>query len=144
MSRPRKQERVPLGVHHSKLSVPDGLIPKSHVGRWVNDVDNRIQLALNGGYEFVPATDDSKVGDGYEDGNTDIGGKISKIVGSEKSGAPMRAYLMMIKKEYYKEDQATKQAKVDAIDAAINTPGFEAGQKGLGQNHMYGRVDYKA
>lgn len=144
---PAKRKRkggVPLGVHHSKLSIPDDLIPPNKVGRWVNDVDNRIAMALNGDYEFVTSTKDSHVGDDYRDGNSDIGSKISKVVGSTKSGEPMRAYLMMIDREWYEEDQAKKQEKVDGIDRAIKTPGFGAGQKGLDKSNMYGKIDYKA
>lgn len=136
MGNPRKK-RVPLGVHHSKLSVSEGLIKKDHVGRWVNDTDNRIEMAQRGGYSFVFKTDKSKVGDDHKDGNTDIGSKISKIVGS-KNGEPMRAYLMSIPKKYYEEDQKEKQKKVDDVDRAIKHPRF------LKDSKSYGNVDYKA
>jgi hypothetical protein len=140
----RKKSGGPLGGFNSKLSIPKGLIPKGKVARWVNDVDNRVQMFFDNGYDFVESTADTHVGDGLENGNTDIGTKVSKIVGSTKTNAPMRAYLMMINEAWYKEDQAKKQEKVDSIDSAIKTPGFGADQKGLDKSHSYGKIDYKA
>jgi hypothetical protein len=137
VSSKNRKKRVPLGVHHSKLSVPPELIPDNKVGRWVNDVDNRVEMAQNGGYEFVASTTNAKVGGGHKNENTDIGGRISKIVGS-KNGKPMRAYLMMINRDWYEEDQAKKQEKVDEVDRAIKHPGF------LNRDKTYGNVDYKA
>jgi len=139
----KRKSKGPLGGFNAKLSVSPGTIPQGKIGRWVNDVDNRIQTFLDNDYEFVKAKD-SHIGDGQKNGNTDIGSKISKVVGTTKTNEPMKAYLMMIDKEWYDEDQAKKQTKVDSIDEAIRSPGFGAGSKGLDKGHSYGNIDYKA
>lgn len=138
-----RRKRVPLGTHHQKMSVPEEMIPDTHVARWFNDKDNRIQRAIDAGYEFVKPMEGKKIGDGERDGNTDIGTKVSKIVGENRSGDPMRAYLMMIRKEWYEEDQAKKMERVNAIDEAIGTPGFGAAKKGLDKSKTYGKISYE-
>lgn len=139
-----RKKRVPLGVMTSKLTIPDGLVPNGMVPRVVNDDGNRLQLAIAGGYQFVKPVPGLKWGDSAKDSNSDIGGKMSTVVGQDKSGSPMRGYLMMIRKDYFEEDQAQKQGKVDVIDQAIKTPGFKAGEKGLDNSMAYGSMKYKA
>lgn len=113
-----RKERIPFGVQHSRLTVanPD----PNYVYRWVNDDGRgRIDRATAGGYEFVQADSDQKVGTGSADGNSDVGSRVSRIVGTQEGGAGMRAYLMRIKREWYEQDQKAKQALVDQIDSAI-------------------------
>lgn len=114
----RKQERekqrkvrVPLGVPRSKLSAPQ---IQGYSTRWINDTVGRLQNAEAGGYEFVY----ERELDGQA-GNTDLGDKVSRIVGRNEDGSPLRAFLMKIKETWYREDQRTKQRKVDEIDTAI-------------------------
>lgn len=140
----KRKSQGPLGGFNAKLSIPKGLVPDDKMPRWVNDVDNRLQTFLDNDYEFVQAKEGMKIGDTGTDGNTDIGSKISKVVGTTKTNEPMRAYLMMIDRDWYEEDQAEKQVKVDNIDRAIRSPGFGADTKGLDKNHTYGKIDYKA
>lgn len=111
-----RKKRVPLGVPRAKMTVSD--TPPDKVRRWVNDHPGRIQRAQSGGYEFV--RDDSvSVGDNVEDGNTDMGSRISMVVGKDEAGNPLRAYLMEIDKDLYEEDQQEKLKIVDRIDSAI-------------------------
>ncbi len=126
MARPRKTqgqktsnrcERMPLGTIQQKLTTHD--IPKGKKARWVNDVGDRVQAALNGGYDFLndPKV---KVGDDVEDGNDNIGSShISKSVGTKEDGSAMTAYLMVIDEKLYNQDQAAKQAELDKVDEAI-------------------------
>lgn len=114
----RKQEkenqrkvRVPLGVPRAKLSAPQ---INGYVCRWINDTTGRLQNADDGGYEFVY----EKELDGQA-GNTDLGEKVSRIVGRNEDGSPLRAFLMKIKETWYREDQRAKQRKPDEIEAAI-------------------------
>lgn len=112
-----RKERIPFGVPQSRLTVanPD----PSFVYRWVNDDGRgRIDRALAGGYEFAPSVG-QKVGSGSADGNSDVGSKVSRIVGTQEGGAGMRAYLMRIPRELYDQDQRAKQAQVDEVDKAI-------------------------
>lgn len=108
-------ERVPLGVLHLQMTVDD--IPENKVGRWVNDDGDRLNRAVKGGYDFIK--DRKKVGDGYEDGNEDLGMMTSKVVGSKDSGEPIRAYLMIIDKDLYEQDQQVKLDRIDEVEEAI-------------------------
>lgn len=121
----KRKERVPLGGGKQRLAAPD---PKPEfVQRWVNDDPGRIQQALAGGYQFVVNPNASKSGEYYQDANgtSDIGASMSRIVGSSVEGGGKRAYLMEIPKEFYDEDQASKQASIDVIDAQIDRNKYE-------------------
>lgn len=112
----KRRERVPFGGTRLKLSFPE---KPGKVRRWVNDVGGRPTLAEQGGYEFV--TDDGvQVGTtAVGSGNQDLGSRVSRIVGKNADGSPMRAYLMEIDKDLYDEDQAKKQKPLDAVDDQI-------------------------
>lgn len=111
-----KRARRPLGTPRLKLPVP---VWTDFVGRVINDIPGRIESALAGGYEFVEAKDAPGWGNAIEDGNTDLGTKVSRVVGTNSDGTAMRGYLMRIPKEWYDADQAEKMQKVDAVDDAI-------------------------
>lgn len=113
-----RKERVPFGVPQSRLTVANQ--EPGFIYRWVNDDGRgRLDRALAGGYEFAPTVTGQKVGSGTADGNSDVGSRVSRIVGTQEGGAGMRAYLMRIKREWYIEDQRAKQAQVDEVDKAI-------------------------
>ena len=113
-----RKERVPFGVPQSRLTVANQ--DPNFVYRWVNDDGRgRIDRALAGGYEFAPSEFGQKVGTGTADGNSDVGSKVSRIVGTQENGAGMRAYLMRIPRDLYTQDQRAKQSQVDEIDKAI-------------------------
>ena len=149
VDQPRARKRkggVPLGIHHSKMSVPDDLIPKGKVGRWINDTKNRLSIALGDDWEFLNSTDDSHVGGGLSDKNSDIGTRISQIVGSDgKTNEPMRAYLMVKWEDWYIEDQDKKDEKIRALDEGIGRGGMGLDVKpNVDKSHFYGKMDYKA
>lgn len=130
----RDRKRVLLGGFHAKMTVPDGLIPDTHVGYWHKDANGRLQLAEQAGYEYVTNKEGVQIGDGSTDSNNSIGTKVT-IVADKSTGT--LAYLMMIKREWYEEDQAEKQKKPDMIDEAIHKV------KGVDANNIYGEVDVK-
>ena len=142
----RKRKGGPkIGVHYAKMSVPEGVIPPDRVGRWINDRGTRIQLAMGDDWEFVPNTGSVRIGDGFDDKNSDVGDKISMIVGSGGDGGkPERAYLMMKYRDWYEADRDEKQKQNDAIEDAIKRPGYKAGEKGLDESGMYGKMKYKS
>lgn len=111
-----RRERVSFGEHRAKLHVRG--LPPDVVGRWVNDTGGRIEEMQERGYQFV-GKDNVLIGEGPEDGNQAIDTRVTKIVGRDESGQPLRAYLMATKKEFYDEDQAAKNAELDAVDSAI-------------------------
>lgn len=108
-----RSTRVPLGVARSKLSVPQR---QGYVRRWINDTEGRLLNATQGGYEY--ATDQSlQIGSPDVDNeNRDLGARISRVV--DKSTG-QKAYLMEIKEEFHKEDQAAKNKAVKAKDDLI-------------------------
>lgn len=113
-----RKERVPLGTMRKKLTIPDGLIPKNKVARWVNDHPGRLFAAQQGGYEFV---DDplAKIGEGPENQRDMLSTKISRLVGTKEGGSPLMAYLMVINKSFYDADKKEKDRELDEIDTAI-------------------------
>lgn len=111
------RRRVPLGRHRAKMSIGHLDIPDNKVPRWINDVGNRINEAIDGGYEFVNDPN-AQVG---EDPmvHRGLGNAVNMKVGTKEDGSPQRAYLMVIDKDLYKEDQREKMAEIDRIDDAI-------------------------
>lgn len=117
--RPRieRAKRAPLGAPRLKLKIEE---EPSVVRRWVNDGDNRLHDAVEGGYRYVMG--DVEVGTpDVGSGNTDVGSRISKVVGTKEDGTPLRAYLMEIPREFYAEDQAAKEEKTKATERSILT-----------------------
>lgn len=137
MSTERKAEqksgtrvRVPMGARRYKLQLSDAeaqaFADAGFVTRWVNDADGRVQSALAGGYKFVLPEEARSVGaTEIHQGNTDVGGKVSKVV---SRGEPIiRAYLMKIEKEFWIEDQLTKEKVNARVDEALQGDGSGEG-----------------
>lgn len=92
--------------------------------RVVNDDDDRVLDLQDRGYEIV--THAATVGDKRAGIPKKEGSPIQISVGGGK-----KAYLMRIKKEWYDEDQATKQIEVDEQEAALKS----------NSNSDYGKLD---
>ncbi len=112
------RERVPFSANRKRLSLNkqfDGFVT-----RWFNDVDDRLQRAEDGGYQFVHRKDIGQVGDkDVSNGNTDVNSRVSRVVGRQPTGQPIRAYLMKIRKDWYDADQAKKEEINKRVDDAI-------------------------
>lgn len=101
-----REHRKPLTGLEQRLSaeVPDGL-----VGRWVNDTPGRLIRFIQAGWKFasrdegVVREQDEAEGAIYEE----------HALTSERDES-VRAYLMLIPEELYREDQAAKQGVLDA------------------------------
>lgn len=118
-----RNTRVPLGVARSKLSVP---ARAGYVRRWINDTEGRLMNAEQGGYQY--ATDQSlQIGAADIDNtNRDLGARVSRVV--DKSTG-QKAYLMEIKEEFYKEDQAIKAQAVAEKDRLIKNGKLDDGEE---------------
>lgn len=103
-------KRTPVGTRNilTVLGKEDG-----YEYRIVNDTGDRIAQFLDGGYELVDA-DSVRVGDKRVNSASAEGSKAQLAVGKGD-----KAFLMRIKKEYYEEDQAAKQAKVDSLEQTM-------------------------
>lgn len=119
--RARRKERVPLSAMKMKLDAP---AREGFVRRWVNDDAGRIQDFERAGYACV---EDQEI---HTDGE---GSRVARRVGVQDNGDPLYAFLMEQKQDWYNEDQATKQAELDKVDAAIKRGdggGVQNGQDG--------------
>ena len=114
MDTSKGQKRIPVGSARDILTVanPD---PNYHY-RWVLDDPKRpgrLQRFLTGGYEIV--TDDVEVGQKAVDrSNKKLGSAITRPDGGST------LVLMRILKEWYDEDQAAKQEKIDDLEATMS------------------------
>lgn len=97
-----------------------------YVYRVVNDTEDRIQQFVELGYEIVKDKDVT-VGDKRVDKATSEGSLKQLSVGGGQ-----KAFVMRIPKDWYDEDQATKQAYVDSSEAATK-------EKAL--NGTYGKLE---
>lgn len=113
---PRRQ-RIPVGVPRLKLNAPN---KEGYVRRWVNDDNTRLQDFEAGGYSFVHNV---QAGDarGANDitARESVDSRVSRVVGKNEDGTPLRAYLMEIRKDWYDEDQRAKQARIDEQEAQM-------------------------
>ena len=119
-----EDERIPMGENRLKMTLPK--MPGYHM-RWFNDVGDRIEKAKQAGYTHILKAG-VKVGNGPESGHTDLGSVVSRPVGVQSDGTPLRAYGMKIKEEWYNEDQARKSRAIKETEAQIlrgNLPGNE-------------------
>lgn len=111
------RKRVPLGRHRQRLSADHFNIPKDKVARWINDVPGRINQAKQGGYELLRNPEKETPGERtLTTGN--LGDSVVAHVG-QFDGKPLKAYLMVIDKDLYDEDQDFKQRQLDELDKAI-------------------------
>lgn len=101
--------RTPLGQRQI-LSVSDK--EEGYQYRFVNDSADRVQRFLDAGWEVVPA-DNVRIGDKRINNPTPEGSVAMASVGQG-----LKAYVLRIKDEWYEEDQATKQAHINAIESA--------------------------
>ena len=113
--RTSERKRVPMSVPVQKLSAPE--IPGYHLHWFLSNAD-RLQRAMDGGYEFVDERE-AKInpvglgGDSAISGNTDMGSRVSVVSGQEigKDGQPTRLVLMKIRQEWWDEDQLLVEAR---------------------------------
>jgi len=108
-ARPR---RSPL-ASRNRLSVKNK--EAGFVYRIVNDVDDRVALLQEQGYEICTNESVGAVGDKRVDNPTPLGSSSHISVGQG-----VRAVVMRQKEEYYKEDQAIKQRQIDELEATMS------------------------
>lgn len=105
----RSSMRVPVGGARNITSVND--TPEGYVDRWVNDKDGRIDKFKRAGYENVQT---ASVGDSGVDSSHAESGVVSRDMGQG-----VTSYLMRQRQDYFNEDQAAKQTKVDETEDSI-------------------------
>jgi len=131
----RKSSRQPFGVPKSKLTINGAKIPGFTL-RWINDQDNRILEAQEGGYQHVKKDEVPNIGDKNVVDMGDLGSVVSRVVGTLPGGGPMRAYLMKIEEDLYKEDQQLKREYETSVeDNLMGGEGVEKAYVPSGAQH---------
>ena len=135
-----ERKRIPMSTPVQKLSVPD--MPGYHL-HWFNGTEDRIQRALDGGYEFVDQremrTNATGLGsDSTVSGNTDMGSRVSVVGGSElgRDGQAVRLILMKIKQEWWLEDQKVIEARSDQVVASLGMGAIGSDKDKVGDSQM--------
>ena len=93
--------RKPFGAHVLKLQYAERTGYHRH---WFKDTPGRVDRALEAGYAHVKGKD---------------GNNVTHIGGVAEHGGKQTLYLMEIPLEWYRADQALKDARRDEIDAKI-------------------------
>lgn len=110
-----RPKRTPVSQARDVLSVE---MPSGKVGRWVNDQGNRLQKFLQGGWEFV--TDKGTVvGEKTVEASRGVGSVVHRLVGTKENHEPLYAYLMVISKEWYDDDQDAKERQIRSYEDEI-------------------------
>lgn len=115
------RQRIPMSLPNLKLAVPE--IPGYHL-YWFRGT-SRVQQALQAGYQFVERGEvelnhEGLANDYEQDGNSDLGTRVSRAAGGEEEGSQgVRLYLMKIRNELYDEDQRAIDEKHEAIAAQM-------------------------
>ena len=116
-----RMKRVPVSGPRNILTVANK--DPNYVYRWVLDVPGRLETFKRGGYEVV--VDNNEVGDPAVDRHKQLGSAITLVKGTST------LVLMRILREWYDEDQAAKQADIDALEATMKS----------GSSADYGKVE---
>jgi hypothetical protein len=119
-------KRTPVGVRN--VLTVKGKDP-NYEYRIVNDTGDRVAQFLDAGYEVVNAAD-VQIGDRRVNQSSGEGSVAQTAVGGGLKGVVVR-----IKKEWFDEDQAAKQAQIDATEAATQHEAL---------NDRYGKFDVSA
>ena len=92
-----------LPVHASKLDF------SKYAYRWINDDEVRLfQKTKQDDWDFV-----SNGGEAANGANTDLGDRVSVIVGTKPDGSPRKAYLCRKLRKFYDDDEKKKATDLD-------------------------------
>lgn len=120
----RPKRKPVYEANRNKITVTN-LDQKNFMYRWVNDVENRIAMFLEGGWTLVDKN-------GKEVGSSDV--ESSNVVGSALSrgmGGGVTAYLMRIPMELWLEDQERKEREdIASLEAEMRRNAEKASDYG--------------
>ena len=103
--------RTPLG-QRNRLAIKNK--EPGYVYRIVNDDDDRVEQLMEQGYEIAPKERVGAVGDRRVDDPSSLGTSKHFSV-----GRGTKAVVMRQREEWYKQDQAAKQAYVDETEKGM-------------------------
>jgi hypothetical protein len=111
-----RTQRVPVGTRNV-LTVAGK--DANYEYRVINDSGDRVQEFLDAGYELVDSSS-VRVGDKRVNAASSEG-SVSQI----SVGQGQKAYVVRIKREWFEEDQARKQAKVNEMENATKAKALD-------------------
>lgn len=112
------KQRVPVGMRDP---LKTGGLDPNYQYRHVRGNPDRLQMFLDGGYEFVE--DEQAIADAGIIKASKMGSRISSPSGDSSD----RLFLMRIQRELYEQDQKLKQQKVDALEDNLKPDAEKAG-----------------
>lgn len=124
--RANRPKRTPLGMRNVLAAEQR----TGYVRRWVNDTEDRLERAQAAGY--APVLKPADAADPRAGSGSQIGSPVAKSV-----GGGVRAVLMEIPKEFYDEDKAAKNARIDRTEQGLSR---QPGIKGHQYGSVYGKV----
>lgn len=129
-----RPKRVSVNQQRDKLNVL-GLDTDKFYYRWVNDIEDRLLVFKNAGYEFVDKSEVKSSGDPTVDTSRGTDSRIRKGVGGGRV-----AYLMKLPLEYKREYDAEKEAEILEAERAMRRLKSETGHH-MSQDADYGKAD---
>jgi hypothetical protein len=123
--------RIPMSGSRKRMHVDEADLDSNFHYAWINDQKDLIHRAKRAGYEHVTVAELPHWGTP----DVDSAGSTSSLV-SMKVNADTTSYYMKQPMEYYEEDQAEKDALVDAREADMKK-NLNSGNEGT-----YGKVDF--
>jgi hypothetical protein len=137
----RRRRKENLGEPNYNLSVPK--IP-GYKTRWVNDYEgkDRLNMFYMNDWDFVePKEIESwlrvEVGNETVTPGLQLGNKVARKVGTQRSGNVLYGYLMKKRQEFYDTDYKERQ---DA-GPGVKERQLKQGQTGVPVEHQHGKID---
>lgn len=128
-----RPKRISLNQQRDKLNVL-GLDTGNFYYRWVNDVEDRLFLFKQAGYEFVEKSEIKSSGDPTVDTSKGTDSRIRKGV-----GGGLTAFLMKLPMEFKKQDDAEREAEILETERSMRRLKSETGHR-LSQDADYGNI----
>lgn len=117
----RERSAINYGGPRLKLQV-NQQIPGYHL-YWGNDDEGQLEYLLEQGFEFVTSGEVSLSQGIVSD--AELTSRISRHAGLKADGTPMRAYLLKIPEDIWREIEDARYAQADAWDKAIHEEAIE-------------------
>ena len=118
-----RKKRIPFGVPHRKLAFTGR---QGYKRRVINDVGDRINRALEGGYTLVEKEGAKFLDPDTSNRNDSLNNSVSKTVNSDGT----KGYLMEIPIAYYAADQKAKQDRINQTEDALRVGADAHGKPG--------------
>lgn len=105
----RRRKRKAAGGIKNLAVNPDLLDHENFSHRWINDEEYRMIQKLKSDDWTIVTQDGGEI----KDDASDLGNAVSHVVGTNKQGGAMRAFLCRKPREWYEEDKIEKQTELD-------------------------------